>query len=79
MQMVAHDGIGQHINGENRSQSLHSPPNGLAAKGVIFTSSIIDASQKRTANATLDSVHNADFGTAELFRSFRSAHDDSPD
>jgi hypothetical protein len=77
--MVAHDGVGQHINGENRSQSFHPPANRLAAKGVIFAGSIIDASQKSTANATLDSVHDADFGTAELLRSFRSAHSDSPE
>jgi hypothetical protein len=79
MQMVAHDGVRQHINGKDRSQSFHSPPDRLAAKGVVFASSIIDTSQKRTANATLDSVHDADFGTAELLRSFRSAHGGSPD
>ncbi len=53
MQVIAHHGIGQDIDPEDRGERFHPPANPFASEGEILTGLVIDAREKRPTHAPL--------------------------
>jgi hypothetical protein len=65
--VVGQDGIGQHIQPEDRGETLQSLPDPFSAEVVVFACDGIFAGQKGAADTTLDAVDDADFVGFEQF------------
>ncbi len=72
--MVAEDGVGEHIDAEDRGERFQSSANPLAAKRVIGAGLLIDPGEEGSSDASLDSVDDADVVGDELFISGGSGH-----
>jgi hypothetical protein len=67
MHVVGQDGIGQHIEPEDRGEALQSLPDPFAAEVVVPACDGIFARQKGTSDTALDAVDDADLVGFEQF------------
>jgi hypothetical protein len=65
--MVGEDGVGQHIEPEDRGEALQSLADPFAAEVVVPACDGVFAGQKGTSDAALDAVDDADFIGFEQF------------
>jgi hypothetical protein len=78
MEVVAHHGVGQHIDSEDGGESFHASANPLAAERKIFARDGINAGKKSSPNAALDSMNDSDFVRNELIGPSRPTHETPP-
>jgi hypothetical protein len=78
MQVVGHDGVGEHIDAEDGGEFLDPLSNPFLSIGKIFSSDFIDPAEVSAPHAPLHHVQNRNFVGRKDFRTFGSRHKHSP-
>ncbi len=78
MEVVAHNGVGQHIDAEDGSEGFHTSADPLATERKILAGDGINASQKCPSDAPLYGMHDRDFVGKKLIGPSGPTHGTPP-